>query len=318
MFYTVREPMPQELASYRNCIGRVRTNWADFCARRSDHLAQQQRFGITPEKTAENIASDLFGFVLDWESSNINYQVHYADILLTNLGIKYLILETKRPGALARHRKAIQAALQQARGYADEQRVQCVGVSDGTMLYAADVVNGGLRNRAYLRLDTAQPDHEELWWLSVQGIYRERPDPETVETKIPPERGRIDNGVALSILPEAQRLHPKYRLPQGCFAYVGDARDPRTWKLPYCLADGSIDARRLPKAIQAILTNYRGAKVSSIPEAAIPDVLTRLAKAAVQAGKMPGQTGKPAAAYRQLKEALFQLDKLTEIGLPED
>ncbi len=37
--------------------------------------------------------------------------------------------------------------------------------------------------------------------------------------------------------------------------------------------------RRLPKAIQAILSNYRGAHVTSIPENAIPDVLHRLPQA---------------------------------------
>ncbi len=53
-----------------------------------------------------------------------------------------------------------------------------------------------------------------------------------------------------------------YQLPASCFAYVGDPAHPGTWKLPYRLIDGSIDERRLPKAIQAILSNYRGVKVS--------------------------------------------------------
>ena len=38
--------------------------------------------------------------------------------------------------------------------------------------------------------------------------------------------------------------------------------------------------KRLPKAIEAILSNYRGARVSSVLEKAIPDVLRRLAEAA--------------------------------------
>jgi hypothetical protein len=53
-------------------------------------------------------------------------------------------------------------------------------------------------------------------------------------------------------------VDPKYRLPAVCFAYVGNAADPRTWHLPYLLADGTPDLATLPKAIQAILSNNRG------------------------------------------------------------
>lgn len=74
-------------------------------------------------------------------------------------------------------------------------------------------------------------------------------------------------------------LHPKYKLPAQCFAYVGEPANPVTWKLPYLHADGTVDLARLPKAIQAILSNYRGARVTSIPENAIPDVLVRLGRA---------------------------------------
>jgi hypothetical protein len=68
----------------------------------------------------------------------------------------------------------------------------------------------------------------------------------------------------------------KDSLHSSCFAYVGDANDFATWKLPYRLAGGSVDLKRLPKAIQCIIGNYRGAQVSGIPEPAIPDVLGRL------------------------------------------
>jgi len=77
---------------------------------------------------------------------------------------------------------------------------------------------------------------------------------------------------------ESCLLHSKYRLPASCFGYVGDAAAPATWKLPYRLADGSPDARRLPKAVQCILSNYRGAKVAGVPESAIPEVLERLGR----------------------------------------
>jgi phytoene/squalene synthetase len=88
-------------------------------------------------------------------------------------------------------------------------------------------------------------------------------------------------------------LHPKYKLPVHCFAYAPDASRPATWKLklPYRLADGSVDGKRLPKAIQAILSSYRGAKAGGIPEADLRAVLRRLASAASHEGRMPDRLG---------------------------
>ena len=91
-----------------------------------------------------------------------------------------------------------------------------------------------------------------------------------------------------------------------CFAYVGSVTHPSTWHLPYLDAQGEIDHSRLPKAIQAVLTNYRGAHVSSIPEEAVPLVLRRLAAAARRAGRMPPECLEPAAVYVQLAQALLQ------------
>ena len=73
------------------------------------------------------------------------------------------------------------------------------------------------------------------------------------------------------------------------------------------LEDRSIDVKRLPKAIQSILSNYRGARISSVPEKAIPDVLRRLASAAEQLGKMPHQ-GETAEVYEMLAQVLKQVE----------
>lgn len=108
-------------------------------------------------------------------------------------------------------------------------------------------------------------------------------------------------------------LHPKHKLPARCFAYVGDVADTKSWKLPYLLSDGYPDLKRLPKAIQAVITNYRGANVARIPERQIPDVLTRLGFAAVKAGKMPFQDKRAALIYRQLEARLEKLGRLEEI-----
>jgi len=135
--------MVESLASYRRCRDRIRAAWPAFLEKRNERLVQQERHGIAAEKVAENIVEDLFTMVLDWSVSDMNNQVGYADLLLTRLGVKYLVVEVKRPGALAWNRRAVDAALGQALRYADEQRVKCVGISDGFILYAADIQHAG-------------------------------------------------------------------------------------------------------------------------------------------------------------------------------
>lgn len=51
--------------------------------------------------------------ILDWSVRDLNSQVHFSDLLLTHHGIGYPIVETKRPSALARDRRAVDAALEQ-------------------------------------------------------------------------------------------------------------------------------------------------------------------------------------------------------------
>lgn len=298
--------MSQNLASYDRCLERIRANWEPFRAKRAERLKQQERHGVAAEKVAENILEDLFTTVLDWSLGDLNNQVDYADLILTRLGIKYLVIEVKRPGALAWDRRAVEAALSQARSYADKQGVRCVGVSDGVMLYAADIEHGTLRGRLCVSLDGATPPND-LWWLSEHGIYRSREEDQEIVLRLLSQEAPAPM-VGSRAEPNGTLLHHKYKLPCHCFGYVGDASDPATWKLPFCLADGTIDMKRLPKAIQAILTNYRGAIVS-IPEKAIPGVLTRLADAARRAGKMPDQSPDTAPVYCELSEVLEQLQR---------
>jgi hypothetical protein len=100
-------------------------------------------------------------------------------------------------------------------------------------------------------------------------------------------------------------LHPRYQLPAASFAYVGDAANPATWKLPYRRLDGSVDTRRLPLAIEAMLGSYRGRR-ANIPDAARHDVLVRLAEAADEVGRMPPKAAHPRPLYRRLAAALAQ------------
>jgi hypothetical protein len=126
-------------------------------------------------------------------------------------------------------------------------------------------------------------------------------------TVVAPSAGRLE------VLAAAEPLHPKFALPASCFAYVGDAKDPRTWKLPYLLADGRPDLKRLPAAIEAATTGYRGKAVSGIPDDQLPAVLVKLGKAAAKSGKMPFQNHKTAATYWELQRRLESLGRLDEI-----
>ena len=100
-------------------------------------------------------------------------------------------------------------------------------------------------------------------------------------------------------------LHPKYHLPARCFAYVGDEAKPSTWKLPYRLAGGQVDRHRLPIAIQAVLGTYLG-RQARIPEAAMPEVLTTLGRAAAEIRQLPPRAAHARPIYRKLADALAQ------------
>lgn len=295
----------ESLASYRKCGVRIREGWAAFRDRRAERLVQEERHGHAAEKVAENIAEDLFTEVLDWKVSDLNNQVGFADLVLTSLGIKHLVVEVKRPNTLSRRA----AALEQARRYASEQRILRVAVTDGVLFYAADVDDGGLRTRALLSLGADEPPVDELFWLSVDGIWRRRPD-EVPGASFEPAPVVLN----LQASAEPARLsHPKYRLPCHCFAFVGDASDCSTWKLPYLDADGRVDEKRLGGAVRAIIANYRGAKVS-IPESAVPATLARLGKAAASVGRIgPAAPSNVAATYARLAEVLLQLGLLEQV-----
>ena len=299
----------ESLACYQRCCERLAATWPGFLDRREERLAQQRRYGTAAEKVAENVLEDLFTMVLDWRLGEVNNQVGYADLVLTRLGVKYLIIEVKRPGSLAWNQRSVDRALDQAHRYADEQKVRSVAVSDGVMLYSRDHIPGGHRDRLFVRLDQPHPP-TDLWWLTTDGIYRPRDDARDAGLGLLP---RAEDTLSSTSGSEPPGLvHPKYQLPAWCFAYVGSAADPKTWHLPYLLKDGTPDLSRLPKAIQAILSNYRGTHVSSVPEAAIPEVLVTLARTARKLGKLPADRQSSARAYVQLQDALEQLGRLAD------
>lgn len=292
----------RELATYRNYVERASSRWSEFQNLRRNHLAQQARFDKVPEKVAENIVRDLFTTVLDWSERDLNWQLERADLVVTQNFVKFLVVETKSPGSLT-SLKSLDSALDQAWRYACEQKVKQVAVSDGIVFYGADLIDGGLKPRVYFDMTQQKAPHESLWWISVAGIYR--------PCETPPDfskfaNDKADSGKAASSTDDSL-LHPKYGIPARCFAYVGNPNKTSTWKLPYLLEDGTADLKRLPKAAQALASNYRGVKVGGIPDEAIPDVFRRLGKAAENAGKMPAPGVAVAPIYQQLAEILDQL-----------
>lgn len=297
-----------QLASYRRFMDRLQAAWPSFLAGRTDQLRQQERMGVAAEKVAENIVKDLLTQVIDWLPGDLNYQVDYADIVVTRLGLKQMLLEIKRPGALSWNRQAVTAALDQAHRYAAGQKVLTVGISDGQMMYIEDVSHGGPEARLFVPLDRPELP-ADLWWIAQDGVWRRREG--VAPGWNPLEPAAVSQS---STTFEAGLLHPAYHLPACCFAYVGDASKPRTWHLPYLRSDLSVDTKRLPKAIQAVVSNYRGARLanSSIPEQAVPSTLLRLAHAAAQTGHWPIHAGS-ADAYLRLDAHLRQLDLVDRV-----
>jgi hypothetical protein len=290
-----------QLAMQRRCIDRIRKHWPAFVERRRVHLKAHSVDCLPCERIAENILFELFTQVLDWAPNEVRWQENRVDLLLTRLGVKYLIIEAKRPGSLDGPR-SIARAFQQARGYAVRHNVRAVAISDGDLLDVRDLSGDGFQLRLRTLLAATHPP-EELWWVSTRGIYRRPPSvPASEEPEAPCSTD--------------ESLHPKYRLPARCFAFVGQLEKTSTWKLPYLRMDGSIDERRLPKAILAVLRDYRGAHVQ-LPEKQVPDVLVKLAKAAKQLGRMPGQDSTPADVYVALEEALIQFKRYQEIAIED-
>jgi hypothetical protein len=285
-----------DLASARLCVARIRERWESFQEARRRHLGGVSAERAPAEKVAENILCELFTGVLDWTTEQIRLQEQRVDLTLSRGGLKYLIVEVKRPGSFD-GRGSILRALTQARGYAVELKVDRVAVSDGCVFEAYDLASDGLRPRAIVHLASHEPA-DELWWLSTRGIYRR---PQTFVT--------VSNGD----LADDALLHPKYGLPARCFAHVGDPARPGTWKLPYLLADGSVDAKRLPKAIGAVIRDYRSQQVKGLTEEHTGQVLVTLAGAAVRTGRMPHQDPTPAEIYVALLDHLRQIGRASDV-----
>lgn len=110
---------------------------------------------------------------------------------------------------------------------------------------------------------------EGFRWVSIHGIYRPN---ETPAVLIPNTTDVAPCGQPASGS-KNKLLNPKYKVPAKCFVNAANASRPKTWKLPYLPLSGEIDAKQLLKAIQAMLNNSGGAKVSAFPMSSILYIL---------------------------------------------
>ncbi len=282
------------LSSRRRIIDSGSENWSEFLERRRERLIQMKRPRGGAEKVSECIIEDLLTNVLDWSLSDINYQMCNCDVILTKTGIKHLLIETKYPGQFSSESE-IEKAFSQAFAYAKKNNIKKVAISDGRRLFLTELCLKTNHKTGWIDISLDSPRFpEELWYFSVHGIYRSIPGDVPV-----PSHSIVDDNTV---------LHHKYKLPSWCFAYVGDNCDTKTWKLPYLREDGSVDSTRLPKAISAVISNYRGERVKEIPEVAISNVLRKLEGAARKAGKMPDQDPRAAPTYVGFADVLLQMD----------
>jgi hypothetical protein len=84
--------------------------------------------------------------------------------------------------------------------------------------FAVGGLHPGVRDRVFVSLASAEPP-SSLWWLSVHGIYRSCDDTADAALRLLPETWQ-EEAVESEPLGE-ELLHPKYKLPTRCFAYVG-------------------------------------------------------------------------------------------------
>jgi hypothetical protein len=292
---------------YIKFIDNLHSNWPLFVAKRKDLLIQKERFGSVPEKISENILHALFTEVLDWDIKDVNYQVGYADMEITKLGIKRIVIEAKRPGGISWTESHIAKHIEQALRYAFTQKVNTIAISDGNKLYVLNVDGGSITPRIFIHLDAEEP-HEDLYYISVNGVDKNK------NINIDFKDNKKENLIKdLEQEINDELLNPQYKLPSWCFAYVGDPNKSTTWKLPYLLLDGSVNIKRLPSAVCCVVTNHRGVQVKGIPEKDIPNVILKLAKAAKSVGKLDPENPKMANCYRQLYNAIVQFGYLDKI-----
>lgn len=280
-------PDPLEPEHWRRQLAAA---WPRFLARRADWLRQGG-------EVAEGITRDLLRVVLFWPDAAVA-AAPGPGLLLGRPGARcYVALA--RPGAIAARRPGACPLVRRAAGCARVQGAAHSGACDGGIFYLEDSVGPTRRERVRVWLGQTLPP-PELWWATPAGLPLRR---------LPPQGAFAwDQSPAASAA--APPLHPQYGLPAGCFAYAGDGRNPRTWKLPFRHRDGRPDPRRLAAAV-AQVTGGRQPHPLGVPELEMGLVIRRLAQAARELGLMPPHCVAPSPAMVRLAAAEQRLAAAT-------
>ncbi len=103
-----------KFASQKRFESRLERSWPAFLAKRRDRLRQQGRVGDAGERKTASIVEDIPTIALDWKVDDINKQVLInsrvgrPDIVLTRLGTKCCVIETKPLGSFTWNQTAVQ------------------------------------------------------------------------------------------------------------------------------------------------------------------------------------------------------------------
>lgn len=225
----------------------------------------------------ERLLSDVLGY----EPDQIDREPDHADFLLLYRGVKLMVIETKDWDVFHKQ-EALDAALLQACTYAKRHRVQYIAAFDGVRLVLGERAGNEIRLKIELCIDEDEP-HENLFFFSHYGLSKLPKDVMRALPISPNEVAAVDMNLS------EYKTHHGVKLHYSCFAYIGDLRAKSTWKMPYRNEDGSVDTRRIDKAVNYLFSpgGYRGAtaRESSVPQAAQPEVARKLAIAYQEIGK---------------------------------
>lgn len=254
---------------------RISEAWERFHAYRSATERHIQGGRSLNESDVRSVLERLLTDVLGYEPDQIDRETDFADFVLVYQGIKLAVIETKDWGAF-NNEVVLTSALRQAANYADRHKAKYLFVFDAESMLLAERDSEKIRVKVTVRVDVEDPA-EEIFHFTHYGL-----------SKLPHNtEWEIDHGIEMTD-PKLFKTHHGVKLPYTSFAYIGDLRDKKTWKLPYLLEDGkSVDTGRIDKAVSYLFSagGYRGVQSKgTIPEASLTDVSKKLAKAYRQLG----------------------------------
>ncbi len=254
----------------------IEDNWIKFQQYREGTKSHAVRGRSLNESDVRAVLERLLTDVLGYEPEQIDREPDFADFLILYRGMKLIVIETKDWGVFD-NEKALENALKQAANYADRHKVKRIFVFDGEKVIQALRSELSIKVVANANI-SGEPPFNDLFYFTQYGLEK---TPQTATLTI------NYSGESTEEIP--YKTHHGIRLPYTCFAYIGDLRDKKTWKMPYRNEDGSVDTGRIDKAVNFLLkkSGYRGitATNESVPETAQPDVARKLAIAYQELGQ---------------------------------